>query len=136
MGWLLLCNTGFQRKYKPFVPCSLLLSNNYVIVKAFSRNITGSTNLVFSKKVNLQLPVGLSIQGLPLFLGKEKLVYCTYFAKGCCFIDPPLIFATQSLIISPQHIKLCVCLAKVCEHSVLCNVMKDPLLIVRVILLR
>ena len=29
-----------------------------------------------------------------------------------------------------------VCLAKVCEHSVLPNVMKDPLLIVRVILQR
>ena len=110
MGWLLLCNTGSLRKHKPFVPCSVSLSNNYVIVKAFSKNITGSTNLAFSKKVNLQVPVRFSFQGLPLFLGKEKSVKCTYFGKGSCSIYPPLIFTTQRLIISPQHIKLCISL--------------------------
>ena len=45
---------------------------------------------------------------------------------GRCFIHPPLIFATQSLIMSLEHITLLVCLTKVCEG----NVMKDPLLIV------
>ena len=38
MGWLLQCNTGFLIKHEPYVPCSVLLSNNYVIVKACSRN--------------------------------------------------------------------------------------------------
>ena len=38
---------------KPTVPCSALLSNNYVIIKACGRNIKGSTNLPYSKKVNL-----------------------------------------------------------------------------------
>ena len=62
------------------------------------------------------------------FLGNEKSTKCTYVATGCCFIHPPLIFATQSLIISLQHITLCISL--LCGHSVLPNVMKDPLLIV------
>ena len=51
---------------------------------------------------------------------------------GCCFIHPPLIFATESLI---YHYRILlsialVCLAKVCEKSVLFNVIKDRLLIV------
>ena len=101
------------------------------------RNITGSTNLAYSEKINLQVPVRLSFQGLSLFLGKEKLAKCTYFATGRYFIDPPLIFATQKLIISLQHIMLCIsCLAKVCEYSALPNAMKNPLLIVKVILRR
>ena len=50
--------------------CFVLLSNNYVIVKAFSGNILGSTNLAYSKKVNLQVPIRLSFLGLPWFLGK------------------------------------------------------------------
>ena len=171
MGWLLPCNTGSLRKHKPFVPYSVSLSNNDVIAKAFSRNITGSSNLPYSKKLNPQVPVWLSFQDLTLFLGKMHLL-CK---KTRCFIHYPLFFATLSLIISLQHIKplsanptkwsntlkqfscnlptnclsvfdhfvgltfkglsfALVCLAKVYEHSVLPNVMKDPLLIVRVIL--
>ena len=71
---------------KSSVPCSVLLSNNYVIVKAYDRNITSSTNLAYSKKVNLQVPASLSFQGLPLFLGKEKSSKCTHFAAGRCFV--------------------------------------------------
>ena len=80
MEWLLHCSTGSLRKHKPSVPCSVSLSNNYMIVKAFSRNITGNTNLAFSKNVSLQLPVRLSFQGLSSFLVKEKSAKCTYFA--------------------------------------------------------
>ena len=78
---------------KPTVPCSALLSNNYVIIKACGRNIKGSTNLPYSKKVNLTVFIRLSFQGLHLFLGKEKSGKCAYFGTGCCFIQPPLIFA-------------------------------------------
>ena len=99
MGWLLHCNTGSLRKHKPSVPCSVSLSNSHVSVKAFSRNITGSTNLTYSKKVNMKVLVRLFFQGLPLFLGKENLAKCTYFETGCCFIHPPLIFPTQGLIV-------------------------------------
>ena len=35
---------------KPSVPCPVLLSNNCVIIKACVRNITGRTNLAYSKK--------------------------------------------------------------------------------------
>ena len=110
MSWLLNCNTGSLRKHKPSVPCSVLISNNYVIVKTCSRNITGSTDLAYSEKVNLQVSVQLSFQSLPSFLVKEKSATCTYFATRRYFIHPPLIFATQSLIISLQHIKLCISL--------------------------
>ena len=107
-GWFLHCNTGSLRKHKPSVPCFVLLSNSYMIVKACTRNI----NLAYSENVNLEVPVRLSAQTLSSFLGKEKSTKCIYFATGPCFIHPPLIFATQSLIISLQHIKLCISLLK------------------------
>ena len=115
MRWLLHCNTGCLREHKSSVPCSVLLWNNFVIVKACSKNITGGTDLACSEKVNKKLPVRLSFQGLPLFLDAAKSAKCSYFATGCCFIHPPLIFVTESLIISAQHnynttiiIKLCI----------------------------
>ena len=125
-------NLGSLRKHKPSALFSVSLSNYYVIVKAFSRNISGSTNLAYSKKVNLQVPVILSFQDLPLFLGKGKSAKITYFATGHCFIHPPLIFATQSLILSLQHFKLCISLLSQNPWT-LC---KKTLLIVRVILHR
>ena len=91
----------------------------------------GSTNLAYSEKVNLQVSVELSFQGLPSFLGKEKLAKWTYFATRH-FVHPSLIFATHCSILSFAL----VCLAKVCQHSLLPIVMKDPLLIVKVILRR
>ena len=72
------------------------------------RNTNIWANLLYSEKVNLQLPARVSFQGLPLLLGKEKSAKCTYFVTGHCFIHLPLIFSTQRLIISPQHIKLCL----------------------------
>ena len=65
-GWFLHYNTGYLRKHKPSVPCSVLLSNNYVIIKPCSRNIKGRTNLAYSENVNLEVPVRLSFQNLPL----------------------------------------------------------------------
>ena len=105
-GWFLHCNTGSLRKQKPSVSCSVLLSNNYMIVKACTRNI----NLAHSENVNLEVPVRVSFQTFSSFLGKEKSTKCIYFAIGRCFIHPLLIFATQSLIISLQHIMLCISL--------------------------
>ena len=102
LGWLLHCSTCSLRKHKP----STLFHNTikqFVTVKPCHRNITTSTNLGYSDKVNLQVPVYLSFQGLSAVLGKEKWVKYTYFTAWCCFILP-LIFATQSLIISLQHI--------------------------------
>ena len=117
MGWLLHSNTGSLRKYKPPVLFSVSLLNNYVIVKAFSKNISSSTTLTYCQKVNLQVPVRLSFQGLPSLLGKRKSAKSTYFATGHCFIHPPLIFATQSLIISLQHIKLVSYFAEVVSEN-------------------
>ena len=72
MGWLIYNNTSSLGKYKPYVPCSVSLSNNDVIVKPCSRGITDSTNLAYSEKVNLQVPVRLSFQGLLSFIGEQK----------------------------------------------------------------
>ena len=93
MEWLPHRNTDPDslRKHKPSVPSSILLSNNYFIVKAFIKNIAGSTNLAYSEKVNLQVPIRLPFQGLSSFLGKEKVAKCTCFVAGHCFIHPPLI---------------------------------------------
>ena len=135
MGWLLHCDTDSLRMHKPCVPCSLSLSNNYVIIKSFSRNITDSTNLAFSKKFNQQVPVRLSFQGLPLFFGEQKLAKCIYVATRYCFIHSAKIFSTLSLIYQYNILSFVfVCLAKVCKHSVITNVMKDSIFIVRVIL--
>ena len=47
---------------------------------------------MYMEKVNLQVPVRFPFQGLPSFLGKEKMVKCTYFVTtGHYFIYPPLI---------------------------------------------
>ena len=62
------------------------------------------------QKINLQVPIRLSFHGIPLFLGKKMSTKCTDFATGCCFIHPALIFSTWNLIISLQHIKLCISL--------------------------
>ena len=107
---MLHSNTGCLKEHKPSVPCSVLLSNDYVIVKVRSRNITGSTNLAYNEKINLEDLVRLSCQGLPTFLDKEKSAKCSYFPTRRCFIHPLLIFATQSLTVSPQHTKLFISL--------------------------
>ena len=110
MRCLLHSITGCLREHKPSAPCSVLLSNNFVIIKACSKSM-GSTNLAYSKNVNLKVSVRLSFQGFPLFLHTEKLAKCSCFVTGCCLIHPPLIFATKSLTIPLQHIiKLCISL--------------------------
>ena len=95
--------------------------------KSLLGNIKGSINLAYSENANLEVPIRLSFQGLLLFLGKEKSAKCTNFATGHCFFHPPLIYHYSKL-----SFRL-VCIAKVCEQSTLTNVMKNPLLIVRVI---
>ena len=108
MEWFFHCKNGSLRSISHLYPV-LYCYQTIVIVKACSRNIMGSTNLAYSEKVNLQVSVELSFQGLPSFLGKEKLAKWTYFATRH-FVHPSLIFATQSLVISLQHIKLCISL--------------------------
>ena len=91
---------------------SQMKSNNYVLVKVCSRNITDSTNLAYRKKSNCKFLSGFPFKAFHyLFLGKEKSWKYTYFATGHCFIHPFLIFVTQRvLIIWLQDIKLCISL--------------------------
>ena len=90
-----------------------------------------STNLAYSKKATYKFPSGFSFIAFLRLLPKKVAKMHTDFVTGRCFVHPPLIFATYSLIISLQHISfVLVCLVKVCEHSALTSVMKDPPLIV------
>ena len=79
MRRMLNCNTGCLRKHKPSVPCSVLLSSSFVIVKACTKNAMGSTDLAYSENVNLKVPMRLSFQGLTSFLDIEKSSKCSYF---------------------------------------------------------
>ena len=60
-----------------------------MIVKACSRNITGSTNLPYNEKVDVQVPVSLFFQVLPCTLAKKS------GQNARCFIHRPYMFATQ-----------------------------------------
>lgn len=64
----------------------------------------------------------------------KKLRQNTQFQTGRCFTNPPLISATQKLIISLQRIKFYM--AEICEHSVLLNLVKNSLLMVITVLYR
>ena len=92
MGCLLHCNPGSLTKHKPSV-CTLFRTAIKQLCD-HKRNIIGSANLAI----------------LPFFFWQRKVAKYTYFATACCFIHPPLIFATQNLIISLQHIKLYISL--------------------------
>ena len=87
MGWLLHCNTGSLRKHETSVPCYVLLSNNYVRVK---KNI-----VVHSEK---------SVYKFGVFLCSlaKMSAKCSDFATRCCYIHPPLIFATLSINLIKQ----------------------------------
>ena len=48
------------RKNKLSLPCSVSASNNYVILKACNRNITGKATPVYNEKINPEVTVGLN----------------------------------------------------------------------------
>ena len=132
MVWLLYWNLGSLRKHKPSVLCSVSLSNYYVIVKAFSRNISGSTNLAYSKKSQPASSCH-SFLSRPSFVPWQRKVGKNHLlCDRTLFYPSSLIFATQSLILSLQHFKLCISLLSQNPWT-LC---KKTLLIVKVILRR
>ena len=105
MGWLFQCNTDTFRRNELHLPCSV--SENYVILRACSWNITSKLTLVYNEKITLEVSHWLSFQGLTPFLSRGKLAKCTQFLTECCC---PLIFACQSLIISLERIRFCISL--------------------------
>lgn len=46
---------------------------------------TDGITLIYGEKIILEVPVGLSVQFLPLFLGKEKSVKYSLFLTICVF---------------------------------------------------
>ena len=132
MEWLLHSNTGSLRKHKPSVPCSALLSNIYVIIKAFSGNITDTTKLAYSKIFNLQVPVRLSFHSL----AKKSQQNASTFGQDIVLSTIPYFLILRISSYYSIIIFILVCLAKACGHLVLPNVTKNPLLIVSVILWR
>ena len=59
--------------------------------------------------INLKVPDVFSYQGLPLFLGQEMSVKCSYFPGGYLFTHSPLILQPKSLIILLCFM-FCMCL--------------------------
>ena len=105
MEWLLHCNSDTLRKIELHLPCSISVLHNYVILKLCNWNIMSKVTLVHREKINLEVTLGLSFQGQPLFLSKDKLAKCTLFLTERCFTHPPLIFAARGLIITLKCIK-------------------------------
>ena len=96
-----------------------------MIVKPCSRNITDSTICHTVKKSAYEFPLRFPFKAFLCSLAKKS------WQNSCSFIHPPLIFATQSLIISLQHIKLCISLFRQCLATLgITYVMKTPVLIV------
>ena len=88
LRWDVHRSTGSLKKHKPSLPCYIPLSSIYMTIKTCNRNITSSANLAYREKVNIQVSVRLSFQGLSSFLDNEKSTKCTYFVSGRCFIHP------------------------------------------------
>ena len=86
-GWLLHYNTDYLRKHTPSVPCSVLLSNNYVIIKPCRRNIKDSTNLAYSENVNIEVPVRLSFPK-PFLAPWQKKVHKIYLLCNGTLLYP------------------------------------------------
>ena len=129
MGWLLHCNTGSTGKHKPSVPCSILLSNNYVIVKGTlwaapiqgtAKNQSTSSNQAFLSRLSF-VPSERKVGKMHLLCDKMLL-----YPSSINFCYSEINDITAAL----------VCLAKVSQHSTSPNVMNKPVLIVRVILQR
>ena len=59
MGRFFHCNTGTFTKNKLSLPCFVSGSNNYEILKACNRNLTGKATPVYLEKINLEVTVGL-----------------------------------------------------------------------------
>ena len=57
MGLLFYSDTVIFRKYKPPLSCSVLQSDNYMIIGACVRNITDGVTLAYSERINSADPV-------------------------------------------------------------------------------
>ena len=108
MGWLLYCNTNSLRKHSSSVPCSVLLSNNYVIIKASGRNMA-SINL--GKRSVYNFPFDFSLKAFLCSLAKRSPQNASNLWQDVVIYHPK-IFATQSLIILLQLTKLCISLLR------------------------
>ena len=73
MEQLLHCNTDTVRRNELYLPYSVPVWDIYVILKASNWNITSKSTPVYSEKINLEVTLSLSFQGLTLFLGRDKL---------------------------------------------------------------
>ena len=108
MEWLFHCNTHTLWKIELHLPCSVLVWDNYVILKVYSWNITSKATLVYIEIINLEVTLKLSFQGPPPFLAETSWQDVTKFSTESCFTHPSLIFAAQGLITSLEHTKFCV----------------------------
>ena len=107
MGCLLHCDTGSLRKHNSSVPCSVLLTNNYAQKLAIGASRPAPTQHTAKNSI-YKFSSGFPFKPFLRSLAKKSPQNSPNLRQDCCFIHPPLIFATQSLIKSLQHIKLCI----------------------------
>ena len=72
MGLLFYSDTVIFRKYKPPLSCSVLQSDNYMIIGACVRNITDGVTLAYSERINSADPVRHFLQGLFHYPAKKS----------------------------------------------------------------
>ena len=127
---------GSLRKYILSLRCSVSLSNNYVTVKSCSRNINGQHQPSIQRK---SLPARFRqdfLSRTSFVPWQRKVGKMHLLCDRTLFYPSSLNFCQSELYHHSMLSFALVCLAKFCEHQVLPNVMKDPVLIVRVILRR
>ena len=98
MGYFFHCYTSTLWEHKLPLPCSVLWSENHMIIKACCRTITDyATTPLYNEKINLKnWHAFLSRPTLVPWL--RKVGWSSYFPRRCCFTHSPLMFPTQSLI--------------------------------------
>lgn len=101
MRWLIHCKTDTIRKSELNLPCSVLVWDNYIILKVCNWKITSKATLVFSGKIDLYFLIEIS--------SEMQLVFARILFYPPS-LHPLLIFAAQGLIISLECMKLCISL--------------------------
>ena len=110
------CYTSTFRKHELPQACFVLSSENCVIIKACSSNLTGEVTAPgYSENINLKVPYGLSI----IFLLSKRMLF---YLISLNFSNSDFNHITMGYFVAFIH------LAQVCEHSV------NSLHILRVIL--
>ena len=123
MDWLVHCNTGSVRKYNLSVPCSVLLSNNRVAVKAcISLNLNLLAAPIQDTAKHQHSSSCQAFLSRSSFVPWQRKVGKMHLLCNRTLFNPSSFnfCYSESSVISPQVIKLCISLLSQ-SLRVLCN---------------